>query len=310
MLVSPARPQASGGRAVKSYVDLRGDGGSDVPGQVAAQAREVAAALAGVARIVVVASGKGGVGKSTVSAGIARALARSGLRVAALDADLNGPSLPGILGLSAARPRLERDGLLPPSTTDGVAVMSSELFIAEEGAPLRYRGPSGHAFTWRRTAEMTTLRELLAGTTWGVRDWLVVDMPPGAERLPDVLDLLPRLDALVVVTTASPVSLAVVERSLAAARDLRAPVAGLLESMAAHPCGACGAAQALFGDPAATARAATKAGVPCLPPIPFDPALVDGGLPPDGSPSADAFARVAEALHGFVAARHQEVATS
>jgi ATP-binding protein involved in chromosome partitioning len=255
---------------MRTYKDLTGDGGSDVLGQVVAQRERLASRLMSVKRLVAVMSGKGGVGKSSVAAGLAAALAARGDRVALLDADLNGPSLPRILGLPTASPRLLVEGMAPVEGPFGVAVMSTGFFLEQQAQPMRYEGPAADAFTWRGTAEATTLRELLANTAWGERDWLFVDMPPGSERLPNVLALLPGLAGAVVVTLGSAVSLGVVARSVTAARERGVRMLGLVENMAGARCASCGELTPLFSRRGAACGAAEAMGLPFLGEIPFE----------------------------------------
>ena len=290
---------------MKKYSDVEGDGGSDVLGQVMAQRRQLAERLASVRHVVAVASGKGGVGKSTICAGLAMALARRGDSVAVLDADLNGPSLPRLLGLSGGRVRLEAGGLGQPEAALGIRVMSSELFLGGDDEPLRYEGPRGDAYTWRPTAEATTLREFLAYTEWGERDWLLVDMPPGAERLPTLLDLVPRLAGAVFVTLGSPVSLRVVRKSLAVAKEHGVTVLGVVENMAGYCCEGCGTLGPLFGRPGEAEAAATEVGVPFLGAVPFDAGVAvaaEEGTALPGDPSSLA-ARALEEIARTLAQR-------
>ena len=287
---------------MKTYRDLAasGDGGSGVLEQVLEQRRQVAANLEPIRHVIAVMSGKGGVGKSTVTVGLACALAARGDRVAVLDADLNGPSIPRLFGLHDRRAGLANDGLVPPETNEGIAVMSSDLFLSDEAEPLRYDGPADDAYTWRPTAEITTLRELLAGTTWGSRDWLLLDLPPGADRLPNLLTLLPRISGAVVVTIGSALSLRIVKKSVTVAKDHSVPLAGLVENMAGYACRECSHVGPLFGLPGAAEGAAVEMGLPFLGAIPHDPILalvVDRGEPfALASAGCDAFRNSLHAL--------------
>ena len=261
---------------MRTWRDLDGDGGSDILGQVLAQRSALAERLQDVRSIVAVTSGKGGVGKSTVTAGLARALARRGARGAVVDADLQGPSVPALLGLAGRRPGLFADGLRAPEDRHGIALLSSEQFL-EDGEPLSFDGPAHDAFTWRRTEETTSLRQMLASARWGERDVLLLDLPPGSERLPDLADLLPRLDGALAVTLGSAVSLRVVRRAVSAARARGIRMLGLVESMSEQACGHCGGTTPLFGDGDDAARAASELELPLLARIPHDRALADGG---------------------------------
>lgn len=280
---------------MKTYGDLAasGDGGSGILDQVIEQRRQVAANLASIGHVVAVMSGKGGVGKSTVTIGLASALAARGQRVAVLDADLNGPSIPRLLGLHHRRAMLTNDGLMPPETAGGVAVMSTDLFLFGEDEPLRYDGPRDDAYTWRPTAEIATLRELLTSTTWGRRDWLLLDLPPGAERITNLLTLLPRIAGAVVVTVGSALSLRIVKKSVTVAKDHAVPIAGLVENMAGYACRKCRHVGPLFGQPGAAEHAAREMGLPFLGAIPHEPTValaIDRGEPFDLEASGcDAF---------------------
>ncbi len=246
----------------KRYRDIAGDGGSNIVGQVEAQQARLRARLAGVRALVAVVSGKGGVGKSSVTANLAAACTLDGWRVGVLDADLNGPSMAKMLGVRGQK-LVVRDGAVePPRNALGVAVMSMDLLLPSDAAPLRWDATTqDEAHTWRGTMEANALREFLADTAWGALDLLLLDLPPGTDRLMTVASLVPVLSGTVVVTIPSDVSQLVVRRSLTVAREIRAPVLGLVENMAG-----------LFSGPDASALAA-DAGIPFLGRVAFDPAL-------------------------------------
>ncbi|HUP42507.1 MAG TPA: P-loop NTPase [Thermoanaerobaculia bacterium] len=215
---------------MKTYHDIAGDGGSDVLGQVAARHRAVLDALAGVRRILAVGSGKGGVGKSLVTFALARAFRRRGLRVAILDADLNGPSQARMAGLEGAplvpldlpagfpeeppaaagssgatRPQGTVDRALAgagparlalPRRPDGIGVVSLGSLLPAD-RPLTFETVSqGEQQTWRATRELALLLQLLASVRWGELDLLLVDLPPGAERTVQYAELLAPLSEL------------------------------------------------------------------------------------------------------------------
>jgi ATP-binding protein involved in chromosome partitioning len=247
---------------VKRYRDIAGDGGSNIAGQVAAQQARLRERLRAVRATVSVVSGKGGVGKSSITANLAAALAREGWRVGVLDADLNGPTMAKMLGVRG-RPLAIREGAVePPATALGVRVMSMDLLLPSDDAPLTWAAPTqDEAHTWRGTMEANALREFLADTAWGTLDALLLDLPPGTDRLATVASLLPSPTAMVVVTIPSDVSHLVVRRSITAAAQTRGTVLGLVENMAG-----------LFPGPDGAALAA-EAGIPFLGRVPFDPAL-------------------------------------
>ena len=165
-------------KRIRTYSQLTETDRSDLLGQVTSQRERVTARLASVGHVVAVVSGKGGVGKSLVSAGLAAALARSGRRVGLLDADLHGPTAARMLGVRASGLAVRDDEVEPPVAACGVRVMSSDLLL-EETAPLAWREPGHERFVWRGTLVAGMLREFLADVAWGTLDVLLVDMPPG-----------------------------------------------------------------------------------------------------------------------------------
>jgi ATP-binding protein involved in chromosome partitioning len=246
----------------KRYRDIAGDGGSNIVGQVEAQQARLRARLADVRAIVAVVSGKGGVGKSSVTANLAGCFALDGWQVGVLDADLNGPTMAKMLGVRGEK-LIVRDGAVtPPRNALGVKVMSMDLLLPSDAAPLTWSAPTqDEAHTWRGTMEANALREFLADTDWGTLDVLLVDLPPGTDRLLTIMSIVPVLAGTVVVTIPSDVSQLVVRRSLTVAAQGRAPVLGLIENMAG-----------LFPGPDA-AGLARDAGTPFLGRVPFDPEL-------------------------------------
>ncbi len=290
---------------MKTWHDIATDGGSDVAGQVAVQADRLAERLSDIRYIVAVMSGKGGVGKSTVAVNLAAALARNGARVGLVDGDINGPSLGRMTGVQATTPLQRAGGVVsPPETTLGVRVMSMALFLRDETTPVAWDAPSqSGGAAWRGLREAGALRELITDTAWGALDILLVDLPPGSDRLPTLADVTPRIDAAVVVTIPSAVALDAVGRSVRMIQEhLDVSSLGLVENMASHTCPHCGQADPLY-PPDRTDRLARTLDVPVLARIPFDPALgmaADEGRPylhehPD-RPAACAFTELADCL--------------
>lgn len=290
----PAAPGPEGG-VVKRYRDIAGDGGSNILGQVAAQQARLLARLGRIRHVVAVVSGKGGVGKSSLTAGLATVLAGEGWTVGALDADLNGPSLAKLLGVRGQRLRLGPEGVEPARARNGVRVLSMDLLLASDDSPVVWDAPTqAEAHTWRGAMEASALREFLTDTDWGTLDLLLLDLPPGADRLPVVAGMVPGLRALV-VTLPSDVSQLVVRRGIALAREAGVAMLGLVENMAGYVCPHCGNLGPLFPGRGGETLAAA-CGVPFLGAIPFDPALaaaLDAGRPPGSEPGAG---RAAEAL--------------
>jgi ATP-binding protein involved in chromosome partitioning len=281
---------------MKRYKDIAGDGGSNVVGQVEAQHARLRQRLASVRAVVAVVSGKGGVGKSTVTAGLASALAGMGHRCGVLDADLNGPSMAKMLGVRGHRLLVHGGAVEPPRSSLDVKVMSMDLLLPTDQAPVTWDAPTqAEAHTWRGTMEAQAVREFLADTDWGELDVLLIDLPPGTDRLATIASLVPVLAGTVIVTIASEVSQLVVRRSITAARDAKAPIVGLVENMAG-----------LFPGPE-VGTLAREAGIPFLGSVPFDRGLalaMDRGDPlvatDPASPAAAALVALARALAAAV----------
>ena len=208
---------------------------SNVLGQVLAQRERVAARLAQIKHIVAVMSGKGGVGKSALTANLAAALGLQGRAVGVLDADIHGASAAAMLGARGQQVVNGPAGARPAIGVADVRVMSMDLFLDGDDTPVTWRhlgGLAADTFVWRGTLEANVLREFLADTAWGALDYLLIDMPPGADRFETLLRLVPDLSGALVVTIPSQVSHLVVRRAIAAARQAGARLLGLVENMA------------------------------------------------------------------------------
>ncbi len=244
---------------IRTYHELTEADRSGLADQIATQRRRVADRLATVRRVVAVLSGKGGVGKSFVTAGLARGLTRSGRASGVLDADFNGPTIPALLGLPVARCTLHEDGIAPAVSAEGVRCFSMALLL-EDGRPLAFRGPETEGHVWRETLEAATLREFLADVAWGALDELLVDLPPGVQRFQELAELLPAPPAVLAVTIPTPESRDAVRRALRAASDLKATLLGVVENMVGGP----------FAGSAADEIAA-EFKIPVLARVPFHP---------------------------------------
>jgi ATP-binding protein involved in chromosome partitioning len=250
-----------------------------------------AAKPAHVRHVIAVASGKGGVGKSTVAVNLAVALSRQGLRVGLLDADVYGPSVPRMLGLDA-EPEIGPDKKLVPLQAWGLTTLSIG-FLVDEGAPMIWRGPMASS----------AVRQLIDDVAWGSEaqplDLLVVDLPPGTGDIQLTLAQRVALDGAVLVSTPQEVALVDVRRGAAMFEKTGVPLLGVIENMAYFPDPATGAPIEIFGRGGARATAAAL-GAPFLGEVPIDIALrqsCDDGRPlvaaaPD-SPAAAAFLAIA-----------------
>jgi len=208
---------------VRTYHQLTDPDRSGLADQIGAQRKRVAERLAGVRRIVAVMSGKGGVGKSYVTAHLARGLARGGRTVGVLDADLNGPTIPGLLQVPhTAQP--------PAVGLDGVKCISMGHFL-DAGAPLAFRGPTAESFVWRGAMEASALREFLGDVEWGSLDILLLDLPPGMQRYIELCDILGNPPPVLTVTIPTPESRDAVRRAMRAAVDRGSELLGIVENM-------------------------------------------------------------------------------
>jgi ATP-binding protein involved in chromosome partitioning len=252
----------------RTYFEVEGDDRSALGAQVARQRARVLDQLRDVRRVVAVVSGKGGVGKSWVTAAIARAIASRGSRLAVLDADLQSPTVARMLG--ARGPLTVGDEGVHPSLGDNdIAVVSTDLLLAD-GQPLAWRSRAGESHVWRGAAEANVLRELLSDVYWGTRDLLLIDMPPDAGRLADVATLVGAKLAAVAVTIPSDESARSVQRALNAARDIGVTIVGVVENMSGYACATCDTVGPLFSGNAG-ARLAAAFDVPLLAHLPFVP---------------------------------------
>jgi ATP-binding protein involved in chromosome partitioning len=265
---------------MKTYFDIEGDGGSNVIGQVVAHKEAIGRALSGIDHLVAVGSGKGGVGKSTVTMALAQALAARGKKVAILDADFNGPTQAHLAGLGETPWVPGPDGLTLPRRPDGVGVLSLGSLLAPGGELRFVTVSSGEQQTWRGTREFAMLGQMLASVEWGKLDVLLFDLPPGAERTVQYAEFLGDRVAFVLVTVPSELARGVVARSVTALEGVAGVTTlGYVENMAGYYCRDCGEIKPLF-----PRRAATPLALPCLGEIPFDPelaALCDRGWPAD-----------------------------
>ena len=209
--------------------------------------------------VVAVGSGKGGVGKSTVAALLAQGLARAGCRVGLLDADVYGPSIPHLLGLSE-QPRLVNDRL-QPVWVDGIAVMSIGFFV-----------PPGEAVLWRGPMLHNAISQFLRDTDWGPLDYLVIDLPPGTGDVALSLSQLLPLTEAVVVCTPQDVALLDATKAMAMFRKLQIELLGMVENMSYFICTGCGMRHEIFGSGGARRRA-VELRVPFLGEIPLTVSL-------------------------------------
>ncbi len=246
--------------------------------------------IPGVKHLIAVASGKGGVGKSTVAANLATALAAEGRKVGLLDADVYGPSQPRMLGVSG-RPASPDGKTILPLRNHGVTLMSLGLLTNED-----------EAVVWRGPMLMGALQQMLFQVQWGALDVLIVDLPPGTGDVQMTLAQKARVDGAVIVSTPQDIALIDARKGIDMFNKLNVPILGLIENMSVHVCSTCGAREHIFGDGGVKAEAA-KMGVPLLAEIPLHLSIRtagDGGAPvvvsAADSPQAQAFRDLARTL--------------
>lgn len=258
-------------RPLKGYHDIAGDGGSNVLGQVAERRSRIEGNLADVRHVVAVGSGKGGVGKSTLALQIALALRKEGGETAILDADLNGPCQARLAGLDASPPVPGERGMAMSRSRHGIGVVSMGGLVPESRAvDLDDAVAEGDSWVWRATREFSVLDELLIGVDWGRLDFLLVDLPPGAERMAQYSRYFGPRCSFVLVTVPSDLSRGVVSRSAAALAKSSARVLGYVENMKGYFCDECRSVRPLFPGGASVDLRMDHLGS-----VPFDPALAE-----------------------------------
>ena len=255
------------------------------------------APLPRVRNIIAVGSGKGGVGKSTTAVNLALALAGAGAKVGVLDADVYGPSVPMMLGLSG-RPDSPDGKSIEPMRAHGVEAMSIGLLV-DQDTPMIWRGPMA----------TSALTQLLTETLWGDLDYLIVDLPPGTGDIQLTLAQKIPVAGAVIVTTPQDIATLDARKALKMFEKLQIPVLGLVENMAVHVCSQCGHAEHLFGRGGGE-RMAAQYGIPLLGSLPLQLEIReqgDAGIPivaaAPGSDAASAYRNTALRMSALLAAR-------
>jgi Mrp family chromosome partitioning ATPase len=269
--------------------------GQDESEQEFAERQELERRLCRIRHKLLVLSGKGGVGKSTVAANLAVSLARAGRRVGLLDIDVHGPSIPKLLGLEGRQIVAAEDGMLPVRLSDKLAVMSIGFLVRGSNTPVIWRGPMKYG----------VIRQFLKDVVWGELDYLVVDSPPGTGDEPlSVAQLVGSGAGAVIVTTPQDVAIADVRRCVSFCNSVSLPVVGIVENMSGYACPKCGERISLFKAGGGKALA-EEMNVRFLGEIPIDPEIVtsgDIGRPfveeHAESPGSTAFARVLSLILG------------
>jgi Mrp family chromosome partitioning ATPase len=218
-----------------------------------------------VRHVVAIGSGKGGVGKSSVTALLAAELRRQGLAVGILDADITGPSIPKLLGITG--PLVDRgEGIEPAASRGGISVVSSQFMVEDEQTPVIWRGP----------LVTRLITQFFGSVHWGPLDYLLIDMPPGTSDVPlTVFQTIP-IDGMVFVLTPQELAALIVKKAMNMARDLHVPLLGVVENMAWLTCPHCKERIELFG-PSRVPGVAQEYGIPVLGALPVTPRVSELG---------------------------------
>ncbi|MDI6859035.1 MAG: Mrp/NBP35 family ATP-binding protein [Methanocellales archaeon] len=260
------------------------------------QEKVLAARMAKVKHKLVIMSGKGGVGKTTVAVNLAVALANRGYDIGLMDADIHGPNVPKMLGIEDSHLDASPVGILPVTVPPRVKVMSIAFLLSNKDAPVIWRGP----------LKMGAIRQFISDVTWGNLDYLVVDLPPetGDEPL-SVAQLIPKIDGAIIVTTPQDVALLDSRKAVNFAKQLKMPVIGIVENMSGFVCPSCGTQIDLF-KVGGGEISAMELGVPFLGRIPIDPKICesgDSGVPfmlEHSSNAANSFEWIVDIIQEFV----------
>jgi len=211
---------------------------------------------------IIIASGKGGVGKSTVSVNLARALQMKGLRVGILDGDITGPDIPKLLGIEDAK-LTQGQGGIEPAQAEGIKVASLALILTSRDTPVVWRGPM----------KMAAIKQFIQDINWGDLDFLLIDLPPGTSDEPlSVVQLIPELAGAIIVTTPQEVALLDSSKAVNMIKAMKLPVLGIVENMSGLVCPHCGESISIFGAGGGQ-RMSEEMDVPFLGAIPIDPSI-------------------------------------
>jgi len=242
--------------------------------------------ISGIKHKIIVLSGKGGVGKSTVATNIAVALSLKGKKVGLMDVDIHGPSIPKMLGLESAKLRGSEEGMLPVDYSDSLKVMSIGFILRDQKDAIIWRAPLKHSM----------IKQFLRDIRWEELDYLIVDSPPGTGDEPiSVMQLLGDADGAIVVTTPQDVALTDVRKAITFCRQVNLPIIGVVENMSGFVCPYCGKTVDIFKSGGGQ-EMASEMGVPFLGRIPLEPKIVESG--DSGKPYLE-YERESETAHAF-----------
>ncbi|MBR6038411.1 MAG: Mrp/NBP35 family ATP-binding protein [Candidatus Methanomethylophilaceae archaeon] len=249
--------------------------------------------LKGIKHVVIVMSGKGGVGKSTVSSNLALSLSMKGYKTGVMDIDITGPNIPKMFGVEDQGLMVENEKLIPVDVPPSLKLMSMAFLLQSKDTPVMWRGP----------VKMSAIKQFIEDVNWGELDYLVIDMPPGTgDEALSIVQLIPKADGMVIVTTPQDVALLDSRKSLVFGAEAHIPIIGIIENMSGFVCPHCGEITDIFksGGGEATAK---EMNVQFLGRVPIEPGVVDCGdrgvpivLDRPDSASAKAFKDIAEKI--------------
>ncbi len=267
-----------------------------------ARQEAVEASMAKVKHKIMVMSGKGGVGKTTVAANLAFALGMQDLDVGLMDADIHGPNVPKILGIEDKRPEIKDDRIYPVPVTPRLKAISVGFLLPSKDISI----------IWRGSMKMNAIRQFLSEVAWGDMDYLVIDLPPGTGDEPlNVVQLIKKIDGVIIVTTPQDLALVSARKAVNFSRILKVPIIGIIENMSGFVCPHCGKEINIFKYGGGE-QAAEELDVPFLGRMPLDPKMVEAA--DSGTPfvlqkelhASEAFEQIVEKVRAFVERKEEE----
>ena len=264
------------------------------------QEKRIKTRMAKIKYKLAILSGKGGVGKSTITSNLAIALARKGYKVGVLDVDIHGPSIPKILGIRGRELATGPPGIFPAKGALDIRVISMDFLLPDDETPVILRGPM----------KTGVIRQFLSDVVWGDLDFLLIDLPPGTGDEPlSIMQLIPDIDGILMITAPSEVSQIVVKRAIGFTRELHVPLVGIVENMAKFTCPKCGTEFDIFGADGGQ-KISDELNVPFLGKIPIDQRICedsDKGTPfvieHTDTPAAKAFVQIVDKIEEFLKQR-------
>ncbi|MFZ5969308.1 MAG: Mrp/NBP35 family ATP-binding protein [Bacillota bacterium] len=225
--------------------------------------KETTNELSHIGKVIAIMSGKGGVGKSSVTSLVATTLNNRGFKVGILDGDITGPSIPKIFGINGKRAAASNDGMIPVRTTNGISIISLNLLIDHEEDPVVWRGP----------LIGNMVKQFFTDVVWGELDYLLIDLPPGTGDVPlTIMQSLP-LDGVIVVTSPQDLVKLIVKKSINMAKLMKVPILGIVENMSYFQCPDCSKTYHIFGE-SKIEDVVKETGIDLIAQIPIDPEFV------------------------------------